>query len=267
MTSGPALDKKMDVMPYLTNAVGRLDPLHRRDPPPAQDGRGVHLPGHGRLPGRRRAGRGDVGPDDQPAAEEVHDHRRDHAERHALRPAPRPVPHARAPRVLRRRRPGEDRRGQRREAPHDDHPRRRLGAGRSGAGARPGSPTPASAGSATTPPPAPTATSPCRSPATRSTCRRSTPRGWTSRTAATSRRLINVFKRRPDRRRGARRDDELAVDTLTDEVEPYLLRRHFIVRTPRGRRATPAAYRHLGLPEPLARTRDSTCLDQRRLFE
>ena len=45
----------------------------------------------------------------------------------------------------------------------------------------------------------------------------------------------------------------VAVDTLTDEVEPYLLRRHFIVRTPRGRRATAAAYRHLGLPEPAPR--------------
>ena len=35
------------------------------------------------------------------------------------------------------------------------------------------------------PPPAPTGMSRCRSPATPSTCRRSTPRGWTSRTAAT----------------------------------------------------------------------------------
>ena len=109
MTSGPALDKKMDVMPYLTNAAEGLDPVHRRDPPPAQDGRGVHLPGDGGLPGRRRPGRGDVGPDDQPAAEEVHDHRRHDPQRHALRPAPRPVPHARAPGVLRRRRPRPDR--------------------------------------------------------------------------------------------------------------------------------------------------------------
>ena len=55
ITSGPALDKKMDVMPYLTNAVGTVDPVHRRDPSPAQDGRGVHLSGHGGFPGRRRA--------------------------------------------------------------------------------------------------------------------------------------------------------------------------------------------------------------------
>ena len=42
----------------------------------------------------------------------------------------------------------------------------------------------------------------------------------------------------------------VAVDTLTDEVEPYLLRRHFIVRTPAGAATTAAAYRHLGLAEP-----------------
>ena len=39
----------------------------------------------------------------------------------------------------------------------------------------------------------------------------------------------------------------LAPDTLVDEVEPYLLRSGLIVRTPRGRKATPATYEHLGL--------------------
>lgn len=42
----------------------------------------------------------------------------------------------------------------------------------------------------------------------------------------------------------------IAVDTLTDEIEPYLLRREFIVRSPRGRRAAPAAYLALGMAEP-----------------
>lgn len=37
-----------------------------------------------------------------------------------------------------------------------------------------------------------------------------------------------------------------APDTLVDEVEPYLLRVNLVVRTPRGRRATPPAYEHLG---------------------
>src|SRR5262249_12341017 len=57
----------------------------------------------------------------------------------------------------------------------------------------------------------------------------------------------------------------VAVDTLTDEVEPYLLRRHFIVRTPRGRRATALAYRHLGMREPEEPWFDLA--DQPRLFE
>ncbi len=39
----------------------------------------------------------------------------------------------------------------------------------------------------------------------------------------------------------------LAPDTLIDEVEPYLLRSELVVRTPRGRRLTPAAFDHLGL--------------------
>ena len=41
-----------------------------------------------------------------------------------------------------------------------------------------------------------------------------------------------------------------AVDTLSEEVEPYLLRREFIVRTPRGRRATARAFTHLNILPP-----------------
>ncbi|MEP0813590.1 MAG: Holliday junction branch migration DNA helicase RuvB [bacterium] len=39
-------------------------------------------------------------------------------------------------------------------------------------------------------------------------------------------------------------------DTLTDVYEPYLLQLGFLVRTPRGRIATRAAYEYLGLPFP-----------------
>lgn len=42
----------------------------------------------------------------------------------------------------------------------------------------------------------------------------------------------------------------LAVDTLTDEVEPFLLRSELVVRTPRGRKLTPKAYEHLGQSPP-----------------
>ena len=40
------------------------------------------------------------------------------------------------------------------------------------------------------------------------------------------------------------------LDTLTDVVEPYLIQAGFIVRTPRGRVASPKAYTHLGLTPP-----------------
>jgi Holliday junction DNA helicase RuvB len=39
----------------------------------------------------------------------------------------------------------------------------------------------------------------------------------------------------------------LAIDTLEDEIEPYLLRSGLVVRTPRGRKVTPAGHDHLGL--------------------
>ena len=35
--------------------------------------------------------------------------------------------------------------------------------------------------------------------------------------------------------------------TIEDVYEPYLVKEGFIERTPRGRRATPKAYQHLGL--------------------
>ena len=42
-------------------------------------------------------------------------------------------------------------------------------------------------------------------------------------------------------------------DALEEIVEPFLIQRGFVQRTPRGRLLTPAAFRHLGLAEP---TRD-----------
>jgi Holliday junction DNA helicase RuvB len=38
--------------------------------------------------------------------------------------------------------------------------------------------------------------------------------------------------------------------TIEDVYEPYLLQIGFLQRTPRGRMATEAAYRHLGIPKP-----------------
>jgi len=42
------------------------------------------------------------------------------------------------------------------------------------------------------------------------------------------------------------------IDTLADVIEPYLLQTGLVVRTPRGRRATVAAYDHLGAQRPAA---------------
>ena len=39
-------------------------------------------------------------------------------------------------------------------------------------------------------------------------------------------------------------------DTIEDVYEPYLLQRGFLLRTPRGRCATPHAFAHLGVPVP-----------------
>jgi Holliday junction DNA helicase RuvB len=79
--------------------------------------------------------------------------------------------------------------------------------------------------------------------------------------------LVNVFRGGPTGAEAIAATMNIAVDTLTDEVEPYLLRRHFIVRTPRGRRATAGAYRLLGLPEPPPEPDFTPLFDQRRLFE
>lgn len=41
-----------------------------------------------------------------------------------------------------------------------------------------------------------------------------------------------------------------STDTLEDEIEPFLLRCELILRTPRGRMATPKGFAHLGLEPP-----------------
>ena len=53
-----------------------------------------------------------------------------------------------------------------------------------------------------------------------------------------------------------------ATDTLTDEVEPFLLRSELILRTPRGRVATAKSFAHMKMQPPA-----STGVDQKQLFE
>ena len=38
--------------------------------------------------------------------------------------------------------------------------------------------------------------------------------------------------------------------TIEDVIEPFLIQQGYLQRTPRGRIATPAAWRHLGLTPP-----------------
>ncbi|MCA9230764.1 MAG: Holliday junction branch migration DNA helicase RuvB [Planctomycetales bacterium] len=59
-----------------------------------------------------------------------------------------------------------------------------------------------------------------------------------------------------------------ATDTLSDEVEPFLLRAELVVRTPRGRRLTAAAYKHLGVdpPDDLPRLLDADEESTQSLF-
>ena len=58
--------------------------------------------------------------------------------------------------------------------------------------------------------------------------------------------LIGVFEGGPTGVEALAATMNLPHDTLADEIEPYLLREQFIVRSPRGRVATSRAYQHLG---------------------
>jgi Holliday junction DNA helicase RuvB len=58
--------------------------------------------------------------------------------------------------------------------------------------------------------------------------------------------LIGVFEGGPTGVEALAATMTVPADTLSDEVEPYLLREQFIVRTPRGRVATMRAYELLG---------------------
>jgi Holliday junction DNA helicase RuvB len=62
--------------------------------------------------------------------------------------------------------------------------------------------------------------------------------------------LIGVFEGGPTGVEAIGATMNLPTDTLSDEVEPYLLREQFLIRTPRGRVATAKAYRHLGITAP-----------------
>jgi holliday junction DNA helicase RuvB len=70
--------------------------------------------------------------------------------------------------------------------------------------------------------------------------------------------LINVFDGGPTGVEAIAATMNLPSDTLSDEVEPYLLREQFIVRTPRGRMATPRAFQLLGKTPPKPKNADGS---------
>jgi Holliday junction DNA helicase RuvB len=62
--------------------------------------------------------------------------------------------------------------------------------------------------------------------------------------------LIDVFSGGPTGVEAIGATMNISTDTLTDEVEPYLLREQYIIRSPRGRMVTPRAYQVLGKTPP-----------------
>ena len=76
--------------------------------------------------------------------------------------------------------------------------------------------------------------------------------------------LIRVFGGGPAGVEALAHTMNTATDTLSDEVEPFLLRSELVVRTPRGRIVTARSYEHLALPPP--GTEDPASNAQGRLF-
>jgi Holliday junction DNA helicase RuvB len=75
--------------------------------------------------------------------------------------------------------------------------------------------------------------------------------------------LIDLFGGGPTGVEALAATMNLAADTLSDEIEPYLLREQYIIRSPRGRVATPRAFRVLGKAPPTPKPEDR----QGTLFE
>jgi Holliday junction DNA helicase RuvB len=73
--------------------------------------------------------------------------------------------------------------------------------------------------------------------------------------------LIDVFGGGPTGVEALAATMNLAADTLSDEIEPYLLREQYIVRSPRGRVATPRAFQVLGKIPPKPKPEDRGLFD------
>ena len=77
--------------------------------------------------------------------------------------------------------------------------------------------------------------------------------------------IVRVFHGGPVGVEAVAHTMNLAIDTLVDEVEPYLLRSGLVVRTPRGRKITASGYEHLGIaPRPVGGPAAAAVLSARR---
>ncbi len=73
--------------------------------------------------------------------------------------------------------------------------------------------------------------------------------------------LIRVFSGGPAGVDAVAHTMNTSSDTLSDEVEPYLLRTELVVRTPRGRMVTSRGFEHLGCRRSVVRTLSLACLN------
>ena len=245
LTSGAVLKAPKDLVPYLTNAEERsvlfIDEIHRS----AAGGGRVSLHGDGGLPHRHRAGRRSQRADPQSVAQAVHADRGDHAGRHALGTAAGSLSDSRTPGFLYGGR--VDRAGAA-QRPETVGRHRRAGGG----GNCPAQPFDAACGEQSPAVGARLCHEPCRR-SRHATRWPATPWRWPASTrpasTAQDRRyletLIRVFGGGPAGVEAVAHTMNTSADTLEDEVEPFLLRSEFVVRTPRGRVVTPAAYQHL----------------------
>ncbi len=62
--------------------------------------------------------------------------------------------------------------------------------------------------------------------------------------------IIHVFEGGPAGVEAIAHTLNTAVDTLSDDVEPFLLRQGLVIRSPRGRKVTADAYDHLDIKPP-----------------
>ena len=103
------------------------------------------------------------------------------------------------------------------------------------------------------------------SPTARCSSSRSMPPASTPWTAAISRpsRRTTAAARSASRRIAAALSEPR--DAIEEIIEPFLIQKGFMQRTPRGRLMTAHAFKHLGLAEPRAIRRSSACLRAARM--